>query len=364
MKVIHIIVSLDTGGAETMLIKLIENSPPTLQHLVLTFRPHSPRALKLIENGYNITKVSFWKMIKTIKTEKPDILMGWLFHGCFLSAFVKLIFGFKTKVIWNIRYSEFPKSNFRNILIVRVLKIISHLVDGIIYNSYAGKKVHEDMGYNPKNSKVIYNGFNLDLFTSNVNTQIQFKKDHQLPENSFLFGMVGRFDKLKNQIQFINYAKEFLSSIKEENRNIYFVFIGKNMDKTNKVIQNLLIDFEFENRFILLGEQKNLQKFYPCFDVHCLYSTTEGFPNVIGESMACEVPCIASDVGDVKRIIGDTGWVVPINDKNQLFFAFNQAYEANLETRKELGQQARQKIIDNYSLRNVIQEYSLFLESQ
>lgn len=364
MRVNHIIVSLETGGAETMLIKLIENSPTSIIHEVITFRPHSQRALKLIEQGFIVKKIRFWQLLKIIKKEQPNILMGWLFHGTFLSAIIKLILGNKIKVIWNIRYSGFPKSNLRNLLIVKILKILSQKVDGIIYNSFAGKMLHEDLGYNSKNSIVIYNGYDLNLFFPNYESKIKFKIDHQLPKNSFIFGMVGRFDKLKNQIQFINFAQEFLRSIREDDRKIYFVFVGTNMVKTNRELSEQFINNKFTDRFVFLGEKKELNNIYPSFNVHCLYSITEGFPNVIGEAMACEVPCIASDVGDVKRIIGDTGWVVALGDKKQFIFALTQAYHADTEALKDLGHRARQKINEHYTLKNVINQYTLFLESQ
>ena len=83
----------------------------------------------------------------------------------------------------------------------------------------------------------------------------------------------------------------------------------------------------------------------------CLSSSYgEGFPNVIGEAMACGVPCVATDVGDARDVIGDTGLTVPPRDPEALADAISVILE-RLETGREtLSGRTRGRIVDKYSV--------------
>lgn len=360
MKVLHLIVGLETGGAEAMLIKLLEHCPLELQQIVFTLKPHSAKALELKEKGYNMKKINLWNLIPLVAKEKPDLIMGWMFHGALLSIIVKKVL--RIKVAWNIRYSQFPNQAYKSKSMVQILKHLSPFADAIIYNSHAGKKVHEELGYCAKNSHVIVNGFDLQKFKPQPDLKLKFKKNHQLPENSFVFGMVGRFDKLKNQNAFIKQAIAFLQSRTDTNRPIYFVFAGRNMDNNNEELKGLLNNSAKAERIILLGENSEVQKLYPCFDIHCLYSLTEGFPNVIGEAMACGVPCLATDVGDVKILMGSTGWFLPVNEVQALNHLLELAYKASNDELASRGIQARQRIEKEFSINQIAQQYVDFFK--
>ena len=83
----------------------------------------------------------------------------------------------------------------------------------------------------------------------------------------------------------------------------------------------------------------------------------EGFPNVIGEAMACGVPCVATDVGDSKLIIGETGIIVPARDPQKLSGAWISLLNMDDKNRVELGLTARQRIIKHYHLEMIQKKY-------
>ena len=74
----------------------------------------------------------------------------------------------------------------------------------------------------------------------------------------------------------------------------------------------------------------------------------EGFSNAVAEGMACGLPAIVTDVGDARRIVGNTGIVVPPRDATALGKAIRLMCE--VENRVECGQAARQRIVENFSL--------------
>jgi glycosyltransferase involved in cell wall biosynthesis len=78
----------------------------------------------------------------------------------------------------------------------------------------------------------------------------------------------------------------------------------------------------------------------------------EAFPNVVAEAMACETPCIVTEVGDSALIVGDTGWVVPSSDPAGLATAMAAAIQA-LSDRAELKNRqtkCRERIEANFNL--------------
>jgi glycosyltransferase involved in cell wall biosynthesis len=99
------------------------------------------------------------------------------------------------------------------------------------------------------------------------------------------------------------------------------------------------------------------------FDIVSSSSIGEGFPNTIGEAMACEVPCVVTNVGDSAAIVGDTGRVVPPGNPGALAKAWEELIDLGAAGREELGRRARARIVENFSLAAVVHRYeSLYLD--
>jgi glycosyltransferase involved in cell wall biosynthesis len=116
-------------------------------------------------------------------------------------------------------------------------------------------------------------------------------------------------------------------------------------------------DGPFGSRLRLTGRRHDLHAVYPAFDVSGTSSLGEGFPNVVGEAMACGVPCVVTDVGDSRQIVGDTGLVVPPGDPAALAAAWEEVLRTPAAERRELGARARKRIEDNYSMKAIARRY-------
>ncbi|MBB4067469.1 glycosyltransferase involved in cell wall biosynthesis [Salinibacter ruber] len=100
----------------------------------------------------------------------------------------------------------------------------------------------------------------------------------------------------------------------------------------------------------------------PMLDVASLSSNSEAFPMVLGEAMASGVPCVATDVGDVAYLLGDTGILVPPEDPEALADGWLQLLEAPDEDREERGRAARRRVQENFSQEAVLEQYDLIYE--
>jgi glycosyltransferase involved in cell wall biosynthesis len=99
-------------------------------------------------------------------------------------------------------------------------------------------------------------------------------------------------------------------------------------------------------------------------DVFSLSSSYgESFPNVIGEAMACGVPCVVTDVGDAAWILGNTGRVVPPRDPRALADAWREMIDLGPGGRLALGREARSRVIERFTVESVVARYDAVYEN-
>lgn len=107
----------------------------------------------------------------------------------------------------------------------------------------------------------------------------------------------------------------------------------------------------------LLGKRQDIPRLTAALDIASSSSFGEGFPNVIGEAMACAVPCVVTDVGDSALIVGETGKVVPPRNPAALAAAWKGMIEDGREVRKRLGKAARERIEQNFRIEDIAARY-------
>lgn len=92
-------------------------------------------------------------------------------------------------------------------------------------------------------------------------------------------------------------------------------------------------------------------------DVAVLASHSEGFPNALGEAMACGVPCVATDAGGSAEVLGETGRLVAVGDDRALASAVEELLAEPEAVRRELGRVARERIVSEFSLQRMVERF-------
>src|SRR5262249_33434665 len=129
-----------------------------------------------------------------------------------------------------------------------------------------------------------------------------------LGEDAFVVGMVARLDPMKDHAGFIAAAAAFA----QQHADARFVCVGDGPPAYRRDLATMADARGLGERLVWAGEVNDLRAVYNAFDVATLPSAFgEGFPNAVGEAMACGVPVVATDVGDIRLMLGDSGEVVP-----------------------------------------------------
>ena len=303
--------------------------------------------------------VGLWRLVNILRCERPVILQTWLYHSD-LIGLVAARTARVPHVAWNIRCSETDARYTTGVtgLVLKLLARFSSSPDAVIVNSEAGRRSHEKLGYRPRRWDVIPNGIDIEAFRPDPSASGAVRAELQITPDCPLIGLVARFDPLKDHATFLKAAAEFLRT----NGTVHFVLVGDGVDVSNRALAAQISELDIADRVHLLGERNDISRLNAAFDIATCSSTGEGFPNVLAEAMACGTPCVSTDVGDARVLIGDTGLLVPRQDPAAMAAAWKDLLGAGPAKRADLGEAARARIAQSYDLRAITLRYEEFYE--
>ena len=367
ISIAHVIIGLDTGGAETMLCKLLFGMDKNIfSQSVISLTDGGTLRGKIESSGipvYSlslrqsvISPVALWRLRKIVNQLDPDILQGWMPHGNFSASMAKFLSRKnKVKVFWNIRQSldEFMYEKRLTALIIRFGAQWSKRIEKVIFNSFSGKNDHLMAGYCSENSLVIPNGFDTNVFRPDEKARLSVRSELGLSKDAFLIGRVGRYHFMKDHLNFIRAAGKIIKKYP----NINFLLAGLGVESENEELNQLVHENGLKGYALLLGPRCDIPRLMASLDISVSNSIIEGFPNVIGEAMSCSIPNVVTDAGDSARIVGDVGCVVPIKDSESLAKAMEKLINMGQEELSGLGKASRERIVNHFSLQKIVSQY-------
>jgi glycosyltransferase involved in cell wall biosynthesis len=371
IKIVHLITDLSTGGAEMMLYKLLSRLDRRFCCQVVCMTDAGTLGHRIEALGLRVTTLGMsrglpslrgiWHFYRLVRKERPHIVQTWLYHADLLGLMVGKGAGVPA-IAWNVRCSNMDMRHYRTLsgMTFRLLAKLSVWPDVVVTNSEAGRRFHEMAGFHPRRWAVIPNGFDVERFLPDPAARRKLRSELSCAADVCLIGMIARDDPMKDHPTFLKAARRLASGAAE----VQFVLAGLGMDLKNRDLTQKIESLGLSRSIHLLGERNDVQAVMAALDIATVSSAYgEGFPNVLGEAMACGIPCVATDVGDAAVLIGATGKVVPPRNPEALAGAWEELIARGPDGRRRLGEAARERVKAHYDLPMIVKQYEQCYES-
>jgi len=367
MKILHIITSLSDGGAEAVLYRMCKFDKSNT-HTVISLMNEQKYVPMLKKIGINVFTLNFSnrqvnlkgmvKLYRLIKKIEPDVVQTWLDHADLVGGVIARFAG-KKNIVWGVHHSELKRgeSKLSTIFISRVNALMSYFIPRkIIYCAEESRKAQEKIGYKKSKGIIVFNGYDWKGFKPDNSIVQSLRNELSIHHDTFLIGHVGRYDPQKDLGNLI----DAFSILNKKNLKFQASIVGTELDKENSELVASIKKHDLCMHIHLLGRRDDIEVVMNGIDLFVLSSVSEAFPNVINEAMLCGTPCVTTDVGDSRFIVGETGWTVRPKDSMALADAIIKAYnEKNSNSSSWIKRKVacRKRVEDNFSIDIMIENY-------
>ncbi len=364
-RILHVIGSLETGGAERVLCNLLARMDPTrAEYRVVSLIPGGSLREPITQLGIPLRSagmrrgvpnpVGLWRLIKLIGQDRPDLVVTWMYHANILGGIAAA--ACRVPVIWNIRDSGGTASHFKPAtrLVSWAGRVCSsHLPRQIVFVSKTGREQHLREGYNIDRSVVIPNGFDTAVFRPSGEARRALRQALGAPENAILVGLLARVHPDKDHQNFVRAA----GIVHPLMPHVQFLLCGEGASADNRDLTGWIRAAGLGHAVRLLGRRSDMPRIAASLDLLISASSSEAFPNVVGEAMSCGVPCVVTDVGDSAYLVGTTGRVVPRRDADRLAAEILKLLQLPQHRLSALGQSARRRICELFSIDTIAPQH-------
>jgi glycosyltransferase involved in cell wall biosynthesis len=371
LRIALLIRSLNYGGAE-MQMTILANGLAHSGHAVclLPFYSNGPLSKRLSPDVTVrcLEKRGRWDVIGFLRTlfrvldeEQPDVLYAFLPSANLLTCLTRLRSP-KLMVAWGVRASDMDlaRYNWASRFTYWLERRFSRCPNLIIANSAAGRRYAVSRGF-PDTDRfvVIPNGIDIEYFRPDPKVRGLVRAEWGILPHETLVGIIARLDPMKDYPNFLEAA----AMLARRERGLRFVSVGAGPAEYAAGLQEQARALGIDEKMIWAGPRGDLPAVYSALDLLVSSSAFgEGFSNVLGEAMACGVPCVATDVGDAREILGDNDVVVPPRNPDALAVGITALLERLRIEGASLGAGMRQRVAENFSVEMLVQRTKVALE--
>ena len=357
--VMFVISGLERGGAEAQLVEIcVALSARGWNVTVLSFLPFSPnswsselkgtgvRLLTLNARRDYLKFVSFVHAVRIVRRLKPDVVVGFMYHGIMTARIAGRITGVPANIssVHNERHGSFRE------LVMRATDGLTDAVT-VLSGHLASELAHRRVA-DSSHVHVIPNSVDVARFAMRL-YGYPTRKLLRVAHDQFLWLAVGRLDHAKDYPNLLN----AFSALSKSHPNTRLMIAGDGPLKSE--LDSLIQHLDIEGRVSLLGLRQDMPALYAASDAFVLSSAWEGMPNVVLEAMASATPVVATAVGAVPEVItdGESGLVVPPHDHQALAHAMERMMELPAQTRQAYRMAGYDRVLTEFSRESVIDKW-------
>lgn len=353
MKILYVITGLGLGGAERQVCGLADQlalmgNDVSIVSLTksLDCNPTNKNvkvlSLNMSRNPLSVI-LAIRKFQWFINIFSPDVIHSHMFHANIFCRIFKLLLFSDVYLICTAHSTN--EGGWFRMFMYRITDQCCHISTNVsveAVDSFINKKAAA------KNRMIcVYNGINTDDFIFNKEVGELKRQELSLGKQATILLSVGRLTEPKDYPNLIS----AFSMLNYEHDDLHLVIIGEGVLRDS--LESFCTNLGLSGYIHFLGARHDISSFMSAADVFILSSAWEGFGLVVAEAMACERVVVATNCGGVREVLGDTGFLVPARDSNQLAAAMIEALNLSSEHKVSMGELARRRVLELYSLSSI-----------
>jgi glycosyltransferase involved in cell wall biosynthesis len=347
MRIAYILTSLGVGGAERQVLALAERIKArghAVSLVVLRGRQPEewPTTLDLVHLNMRKSPLSLLaglrKVRRFLRAFQPDLIHSHTYPANMAARLLRISLPSAAvlSTVHNVYEGAWPR-----MLAYRLTDFLSCRTTAV--SQAAAARYVRLKALPARKCQVLGNGIDIAEFTPNSERRAHLRAQTGV-QGEFVWLAVGRIVPAKD---FPNLLRAF-AQVRAAFPETQLWIAGEARGTESAAIQALAAELGASVRW--LGLRREMPALFDAADGFVLASAWEGMPLAVGEAMAMEKPVVATDVGGVRELVGESGVIVPAKSPDLLALSMLALMRRTDEERRKLGSAARTRIAAHFSM--------------
>nr|WP_255749043.1 glycosyltransferase family 4 protein [Gramella crocea] len=266
---------------------------------------------------------SLWKIYRFLIKEKPFIVHTHTPKAGIIGMLSGKLAGVPIRLHTVAGLPLLETHGFKRKLLDAVEKLTYKLATRVYPNSFELKKIILKEGYTNKNKLKVLgegssNGIDTGYFDPALYTEERpgIREELGIPHEDFIFIFIGRLVKEKG----INELVRAFVNLQKHHPKCSLLLVGPFEQKLDPVDEEVFKQIQSHKKIFTTGYQRDVRPYFAIADVLAFPSYREGFPNVVMQANAMNLPAIVTDINGCNEIVenGRNGIVIPVKNEGIL----------------------------------------------